>query len=328
MKAMVATLAVVGALAVLAALAAVAAADEPRPKLLDVRQHTYGRWKVSQIVESEGPFVDPAEFYSGISLDEIRKACPPGEAGRIADDGKLVFATQMFLVQQPGLNVLIDLGTGNDKDRPAQPWIHRQKLPLVETLAQLGVKVEDVDYVFLTHLHEDHVGFATTLKDGRWVPTFPRARYVMSKIDWEHFTGLPKASRHPSIDDSLLPLADAGVVDFVRPGEERAGFRVHGSPAHTPGLLLFEVKGENVWLVGDLFHHPAQVARPEWKSANYDFDPDLVTIERKKYFAYFAGTDAVLYATHLGQPYQVTQVGQSGFAARMALTPRPAGTPQ
>lgn len=310
-------------LATCAIARAVAAADGPKPateqqpKLLEVRTHRHGAWIVSQILESEGPFVDPALLYAGIALDEVRRACPPGKAGRIAADGKLIFATQTILVQKAGLNVLIDMGTGNDKERPAQPWMHRQKLPFLETLASLGVKPEDVDSVFLTHLHEDHVGFATTLRDGRWAPTFPKARYVVSKADWEHFTGQAKATRHPSIDDSILPLAEAGAVDFVRPGDTRDGFRIHGTPAHTPGSLLYEIAGEDVWLVGDLFHHPAQIARPEWKSASYDVDPELVPIERRKYLTLFATSDAILYAAHIGDPYQVALTGKAGLTGRI-----------
>jgi glyoxylase-like metal-dependent hydrolase (beta-lactamase superfamily II) len=287
----------------------------PSPRLLEVRQHTHGQWTVSQIVESEGPFVDPQAFYSGIRMEEIRQACPPGKSGKISDDGKLVFATQIFLVQKPGLNVLIDMGSGNDKDRPQQPWWHHQHLPLVETLAHLGVKPEDVDYALLTHLHDDHVGFATTFRDGRWVPTFPRARYAVSKADWDHFTRLPQSSRHPSVDDSVLPLA--GVVDFVRPGEQRAGFVIHGSPAHTPGLLLYEIKDANVWFVGDLLHHPAQLARPEWKSADYDLAPGSVGKERRRYYSKLARSHAAVYAAHIGDPYEVLRDGKTGFTGRI-----------
>jgi glyoxylase-like metal-dependent hydrolase (beta-lactamase superfamily II) len=320
MRTAIAVWATVAALVATIALAQDSGQDRPA-KLLEVRQHTHGPWKVSQIVESEGPFMDPSVLYAGIGLDEVRTACPPGESGRITADGKLVFAVQIFLVQRPGLNVLIDMGSGNDKERPEQPWWHHQKLPLLETLAQLGVAAEDVNYVFLTHLHDDHVGFATTLRDGRWVPTFPRARYVVAKTDWDYFTSLPKASRHPSIDDSVLPLAAAGVLDFVRDGNRRAGFRVHRSPAHTPGLVLYELKGENVWFVGDLFHHPAQFARPEWKSATFDFDPNSVGAERRKHYAQFADTRAVLYAAHIGQPYQLTREGKGGFTGTIWPAP-------
>ncbi len=325
MNAIVPTVALLATCAFASAVAAAGGpkpATEQQPKLLEVRTHRHGAWTVSQILESEGPFVDPAQLYAGIALDEVRKACPPGKAGRITDDGRLIFATQIFLAQKPGLNVLIDMGTGNDKERPAQPWMHLQKLPLLETLAALGTKPEDVGYVFLTHLHEDHVGFATTLRDGRWVPTFPKARYVVSKADWEHFTGQPKATRHPSVDDSVLPLAEAGVVDFVRPGDTRAGFRIHGTPAHTPGSLLYEIAGEDVWFVGDLLHHPAQFARPEWKSGDFDFDPVLVGIERRKHFTFFASRDAILYATHIGDPYQVALTGKADLTARIWPAPK------
>lgn len=70
--------------------------------------------------------MDPAEFYAGVALDEVRKACPPAPDGRIAEDAKLVFSVQLFLVQKPGQNVLIDMGTGNDKERPGEPYWTRQ----------------------------------------------------------------------------------------------------------------------------------------------------------------------------------------------------------
>ncbi len=307
---------VTAALATLAVLTATVALPQVAgpgrtPLLLSVRQHTHGPCKVTQIVESDGPFVDPAVFYAGIGLDEVRKACPPGAAGHIADDGKLVFATQIFLVQRPGLNVLIDMGSGNDKERPEQPWWHHQKL------ASLGLTPDDVHFVFFTHLHDDHVGFATTLRNGRWVPAFPKARYVASKIDWDYFASLPKATRHPSFDDSVLPLANAGVLDLVRDGERRAGLRAHLSPAHTPGLVLYELEGTNVWFVGDLLHHPAQFVRPEWKSASYDFDPAAVGAERRKQYGRLADANAVLYAAHIGQPYRVLREGESGFTGRI-----------
>ncbi len=294
-----------------------ARAETPAASTLEIRQQRFGDWTVSQIVESEGPFVDPATFYAGVSLDQVRNACPQGPDGRIADDGKLVFAVQILLVQKPGLNVLIEMGTGNDKERPAEPYWHHQKLPLLPTLQKLGVGAADVDYVFLSHLHGDHVGLSTSLQDGRWVPTFPKARYVISRVEWDYFTGLPKETRHPSVDDSVLPLGAANVLDFVQPGDERAGFRIHGSPAHTPGSLLFEMQDVNVWFVGDLLHHPAQFAHPEWKSADYDVRPGLVGTERRKYLGYFADTQAIIYALHLGHPYRVLRQGEAAFTGRI-----------
>ena len=96
---------------------------------------------------------------------EVRRACPPGRAGPISDDGMLVFANQIILVQGPGGTLLVDMGSGNDKQRPDEPWM-------------------------------DHVGLATTLVNGRWVPTFPRARYLASQADRDYFSSLPVAARH------------------------------------------------------------------------------------------------------------------------------------
>jgi glyoxylase-like metal-dependent hydrolase (beta-lactamase superfamily II) len=93
------------------------------------------------------------------------------------------------------------------------------------------------------------------------------------------------------------------------------GIRIHTAPGHTPGNILFEVEGENLWLTGDLFHHPAQIAHPEWPSADYDVDKQANTHQRQRFFKHFSATQAIVFPMHLGEPWQVKQVGRDQYFA-------------
>jgi glyoxylase-like metal-dependent hydrolase (beta-lactamase superfamily II) len=93
--------------------------------------------------------------------------------------GRLVITYQTYVVRTPRHTILVDTCTGEDKgyappmDFPKQPWL--------DGFRAAGLGFEDIDYVFCTHLHIDHCGWNTVLRDGRWVPTFPNAKYLFHK---------------------------------------------------------------------------------------------------------------------------------------------------
>jgi glyoxylase-like metal-dependent hydrolase (beta-lactamase superfamily II) len=165
--------------------------------------------------------------------------------------------------------------------------------------------------VFLSHLHPDHVGLATTRIDGRW-------EYVLHPDEWAYWGGLKPGDprRHPCIDDSVLPLVEAGRVRIARAGERIGPIRIHEAPGHTPGHLLFEAEGDGVWFLGDLLHHPAQVAHPEWPSADWDVDCVKNAFERRKMFRRAADDGLLLLAVHTGGVFRIEQADDGGFAAR------------
>ncbi len=92
---------------------------------------------------------------------------------------------QSYVLRTPWHTVVIDTCVGNDKPRNGVPAWHMRQGTYLSDLAAAGVKPEDVDMVICTHLHVDHVGWNTRLEGGRWVPTFPRARYVIVREEFE-----------------------------------------------------------------------------------------------------------------------------------------------
>lgn len=287
--------------------------------LLETRgPHRFGSWTVTQLVEWEGEAFPHDFLFPGIPASDIRAASPSGVNSRLAENGMIISSTQLFILRQADVVVLIELGTGNGKARPAEPYWHHQHLPYLETLASLGIQPADVDYAFISHLHVDHVGLATTQKDGRWVPTFPRAKYVLHPGEWDYWHKIPADDPrwHPCLEDSVKPLVEAGCIQWVRDGESVAGIRVHEAVGHTPGNMVFEVEGSNLWFIGDLLHHPAQIARPDWLAAFFDIDQEMSIRQRQRYFKRLADSSAVIFAVHLGNSFKVTETAAGQFFAR------------
>jgi glyoxylase-like metal-dependent hydrolase (beta-lactamase superfamily II) len=119
---------------------------------------------------------------------------------------------QSWIVRTPRRTVLVDTCVGNDKHREESPLWHRRRGTYLDDLAAAGVRAEDVDLVVCTHLHVDHVGWNTHLVDGRWVPTFPRAQYLIVGEEWEFWKHELETGRepHPCIADSVAPVVDTG----------------------------------------------------------------------------------------------------------------------
>src|SRR6185295_7078278 len=153
---------------------------------------------------------------------------PESDAGRIAahhrwlkphffdeTTGDLGSRIQTWIVRTPRHTVLVDTGVGNDKERGDNPLWNRRTGGLLDDLRAAGVTPEQVDLVLCTHLHVDHVGWNTRLVDGRWVPTFPKARYLFARAEWEHWSAQTPEAGEDIIGDSVRPIFDAGLVDLV-----------------------------------------------------------------------------------------------------------------
>jgi metallo-beta-lactamase superfamily protein len=145
---------------------------------------------VTSIIERDGPWRTPEEMFPKYDPEIGRRHL--ADLDRAVFDpasGKMVITYQTYVVRTPKHTVLIDTCTGEDKGHP--PPMDFPKKPWLDGFAAEGLRFEDIDYVFCTHLHIDHSGWNTVLRDGRWVPTFPKAKYIFHKREyaaWEDST--------------------------------------------------------------------------------------------------------------------------------------------
>ena len=147
-----------------------------------------GEIEVWRILEINGPFLHPEELFptAGAELQGAMQKHVPHQL--CPNTGRMILPIQGFLLKTPAHVILVDSCVGNDKTNPNTPgWHKRSGTRFMAALTAAGVRPEEVDYVLCTHLHSDHVGWNTKLEDGRWVPTFTNARYLMPAADEVYF---------------------------------------------------------------------------------------------------------------------------------------------
>ncbi|MFG2271184.1 MBL fold metallo-hydrolase [Streptomyces chartreusis] len=222
--------------------------------------------------------------------------------------GTLRLDSHSFAFETGGLRVLVDTGIGNGKTRANPAW-HDLRTGYLDRLTAAGFPPDTVDLVVLTHLHTDHVGWNTREANGAWVPTFPGARYVTSRVEREFWAGYAMDEpRRRMFDDSVLPVEAAGLLDLVDvppEGTELApGLSLLPTPGHTPGHLavrLAGADGEKALITGDCVHHPVQFAHPAIGSC-VDIDPERAERSRRELLASAADTDTLVLGTHFPPP--------------------------
>ena len=232
--------------------------------------------------------------------------------------GRVRLAIRSWLLRGDGRTILVDTCVGADKHRPNWPDWHRRDAGWLGALAATGCRPEDVDIVLCTHLHADHVGWNTRLVDGRWVPTFPRARTLAGRIEYEHWAARPEADKHGAFADSVLPVMQAGRIDLVEDGWEMGrGLTLTTAPGHSPGHLLLDMDhGDGAVLCGDVIHTPLQLHRPSWSSA-FDTDPAAARASRRALLDRVADTPRWLVPAHFADPGWM-RIAADGAAYRPA----------
>ena len=201
-------------------------------------------------------------------------------------EGRLRMSIHAFVIETPSRRIVVDTCLGNDKQGRRIPRWNNLHGPFLADLAAAGYPRESIDTVLCTHLHVDHVGWNTMLVDGRWVPTFPQARYLMGRIEHRHWTGPHDRDDIRTVfADSVQPVYDAGLVDLVET-DHRITEEVSLIPSfgHTPGHVSVRIvsRGEQALITGDFLHHPCQIAHPEW-SSTADWDPAQAHRTRERY---------------------------------------------
>jgi len=176
--------------------------------------------------------------------------------------------------------------------------------PFLRHMEEAGWARESVNAVVCTHLHVDHVGWNTMLVDGRWVPTFPRARYLIGKREFEHWSAEGNEQDQQILSDSVRPILDAGLADLVEMDHRISPeVRLEPSAGHTPGhvSVMIESRGERAVITGDMTHHPCQMAHPDW-SPPFDVDQKASVATRSRFFAEWADQPILVIGTHYAGP--------------------------
>ncbi|HQT79817.1 MAG TPA: MBL fold metallo-hydrolase [Rhodopila sp.] len=218
-----------------------------------------------------------------------------------SEDGKLIMSIHSFVVQTPTRRIIVDTCLGNDKQNRRIPHWNERSGPFLSDLTQAGFPPESIDTVLCTHLHVDHVGWNTMLENGRWVPTFSRAQYLMGRVEYDHWRG---ASDRPDmahiLADSVSPVVDAGLATFVDFNHRICDeISLVPTTGHTPGhvSVMIQSRGEQALITGDFMHHPCQIAHPEWHTTA-DSDPGQGIETRLSMFDRLAGSPVLVIGTH------------------------------
>jgi glyoxylase-like metal-dependent hydrolase (beta-lactamase superfamily II) len=217
------------------------------------------------------------------------------------ENGRLRMSIHSFIVQTPDRRIVVDTCLGNDKQGRRIPHWNDRSGPFLADLAEAGFPAESIDTVLCTHLHVDHVGWNTRLVDGKWVPTFPRAKYLIGRTEYEHWrTVKDRPDMAAILADSVAPIVEAGLVTLVETNERICDeITIIPTLGHTPGhvSVMIQSNGEQALITGDFMHHPCQIARPDW-STLADSDAEQAIETRRRMFRRLAGTPVLIIGTH------------------------------
>jgi len=261
-----------------------------------------GEITVMRILELEEPFVRPDEFFDAATPDAIaaqRAWLEPQALDPVS--GKMIIPVQSYLLRTRHHTILIDTCIGCRKTYGGRPqWRDRRDEAWLRNLTAAGVAPEDIDYVLCTHLHLDHCGWNTRLVDGRWVPTFPNAKYILSRGEY----AASEAAGTKVFTENVLPVMEAGKAqlvdnDFALNDE----VWLTPTPGHTANHVAVNIAsgGQRAVMTGDLIHHPLQLAHPDW-SANVDTDQALSATTRQRFLDDHCEADILVLTAHFPSP--------------------------
>jgi len=262
-----------------------------------------GRFTVSAVVERAGP-TRPTWLLPDATPEALASHREWLAPHFLDDQGRFLQSVHCFVVRGPGVTALVDTCIGNDKDRGGRPPFHMLETGFLDDLRAAGVSPDSVDLVVCTHLHVDHVGWNTRLDGKRWVPTFPRARHLFGRQEWEHWSSEEDEATVRIMADSVAPVLDAGIAQLVEMDHRVSGeLWLEPTPGHTPGHVSVRLasEGQEAVITGDLVHHPVQIAEPDWGS-NFDTDPEAARETRRAFCARYADRPVAVLGTHFHHP--------------------------
>jgi glyoxylase-like metal-dependent hydrolase (beta-lactamase superfamily II) len=275
---------------------------------------TIGDVTITSIIERDGPWRMPQDMFPdydpAVGRQHLAELDPT-----VFDpiSGKLVITYQTFVVRTPKHTILIDTCTGEDKgyaapmNFPKQPWL--------DSFRAAGLRFESIDYVFCTHLHSDHTGWNTMLRDGRWIPTFPNAKYIFHKEEYAYWETATGRAAHPPGSTlvggtqnvwtyNCLPIVEAGQALLVDDTFELDDtFSLTPTPGHSPCHCCVNIRsrGQQAVVTGDMMHHALQCREPDWSSV-FDSDRKQAARSRRRFLGQVADTSTLILPIHFPNP--------------------------
>jgi len=267
-----------------------------------------GSISVDCVPETAGPLLHAQKFFPDLTdemFEAARRELPPGN---LTADGEVILSFHSYLVRTERYNILVDSCCGNGKSRPHRPSFSNLNTNYLDTLAAAGCRPEDIDFVLCTHLHWDHVGWNTQLLNGEWVPTFPNAKYVMSRREYDywndHYARDPANVHRAAFEDSVQPLVRAERAALVDESFEfDNGIWLEPCFGHTPGQVVMNVSsgGQAGVMCGDVIHHRIQLAEPQL-TCLADTDQAMARESRRLLMEKHADTGNLVFPAHFPAP--------------------------
>jgi glyoxylase-like metal-dependent hydrolase (beta-lactamase superfamily II) len=262
---------------------------------------------ITSIIERDGPWRRPEDMFPAYD-PEVGKRHLAQLDPFVFDvaSGRMVITYQTFVVRTPKRTILVDTCTGEDKGHP--PPMDFPKQPWLDGFSAAGLRFEDIDYVFCTHLHIDHTGWNTQLRNGRWVPTFPNAKYIFHKREYAAWEDATRSGNNPHGSNVWLfncePVVAAGQALLVDDDFELDDMIwLTPTPGHSPCHCCVNIRsgGQRAVVIGDLMHHVLQCREPGW-STIFDWDREEAARSRRRFLGEIAGTGTFVMPVHFPHP--------------------------
>jgi glyoxylase-like metal-dependent hydrolase (beta-lactamase superfamily II) len=261
---------------------------------------------VTSIVERDGPWRRPEDMFPGYDPELGKRHIAELEPGVFDQaSGKMVITYQTFVVRTPKHTVLIDTCTGEDKGHP--PPFDFPKQPWLDNFRAAGLSFEDITHVFCTHLHIDHTGWNTMLRNGRWVPTFPKAKYIFHKGEYAYWEAATQRGANPPGNVwtyNCRPIVEAGQALLVDDAYQLDDtFSLTPTPGHSPHHCCVDIRsrGQHAVVTGDMMHHALQCREPGW-STIFDTDKEQAAKSRRQFLGQVADTATLVLPIHFPCP--------------------------
>ena len=271
-----------------------------------LQQWVVGDVRITKMVETEN-IIDMLTFFPKASAEALL-AIPWLRPHFVTAEGQAIFSIHALVVETPTKRIIVDTCYGNDKDRMPWEFITNLQTSFLRDLEAAGFQRDSIDTVLCTHLHVDHVGWNTMLVDGRWMPTFPKARYILNKLEYDYWVApvdVPTANawneiQRLTIADSVTPVFEAGLVDLVE-GTYKVCDEVTlvPTPGHSPGHVSVRIssRGKEALITGDIAHHPSQLVYLDW-GLDIDFNQEQAANTRRHVFSDVANRPILVIGTH------------------------------